>query len=619
MFVIIAGSQRDDLRHAIQAMASALLGASGKLGIWYDEAKGLAAAGLARGIQAEDSFDTQPYVNEQLCFVADGYVYDRGELGDSLAFGGNQVAAMSDAELLFHAYVRFGEDLPRKVYGDYAFAALHRQSGEVFISDNHVGAKTVYYAERAGALIVSSQVIGMLANPAIQRKPNLVALPLLVAPKMISGASPVEDVHLLPGGHLLHYAPGRAAYLTRWWTPGAVPELRFSKEQEYVQLASEVFERAVGSTLTCVTGVNTTLSGGLDSTLMAAVAARQLHGRGQHLTAYTSVPEEGLKGEEKRNWDHDESHLARALVERNANMDLVLIRPGGRCYLDVMPEIHETSCTAVRNTSNQLWGLRMAELTAADGKRVLLAGGRGNATASFEGRSVFSILFASGRWLEAMKFAQRDSKLGGGVPAWKALALELRSRYQTRRNPHRRRERAGAILLSPAFREEQAHLLNKSVDDMRGKQNLIAFATMSSRFCGADTMHTSGVEGRDPFSDRRFIELLLSFPVEAFLAGGRSRGLAREMGAGLVPDAIRLRRNRGAQSPESAGIIQKHADRYRSALDALNDSPACAEAFDLTAASQTLEKLAAGNGNLAEAYSIERLIDAGSLIREWGC
>ena len=131
-------------------------------------------------------------------------------------------------------------------------------------------------------------------------------------------------------------------------------------------------------------------------------------------------------------------------------------------------------------------------------------------------------------------------------------------------------------------------------------------------------MHTGGVEGRDPFSDRRFIETILSFPMEAFLAGGRSRGLAREMGAGIVPDSIRLRRNRGAQSPESAGIVQRHAERYEAALRALEASPSCAEVFDLEAASRTFRKLAAGAGNLAEAYSIERVVDAGSLIHEWG-
>ena len=349
------------------------------------------------------------------------------------------------------------------------------------------------------------------------------------------------------------------------------------------------------------------------------VAARQLRAEGKAMTAYCSIPEEGISGEEKPNWDHDESHLARALVDKNPEMELVLIRPNGRCFLDILPEIHAKSCTATRNTSNQLWGLQMAELTAAAGKRVLLAGGRGNATASFEGRSVFSILFGTGRWLSAMKLAQRDSKTGGGVPGWKALAIELRSRYQSGRKWRGEKNRAGAFLLSSTFREKNANLLNEHVGQMRGKQNQINFAIMSSRFCGADSMHTTGVEGRDPFSDRRFIETVLSFPLETFLAGGRSRGLAREMGLGLVPDEIRLRRNRGAQSPESAGIIQKHQKRYRNALSALSSSPACAEIFDLHAASTTLEKLASGNGNLAEAYSIERLIDAGSLMQEWGC
>jgi len=618
MFVVIAGEPRPDLRAHVTAMASALRGATGKLGIWCDEQRGLAAVGIARGIQPEDVFDTQPYVDDRLCFVADGMVDDRAALATTLGIPTPQLASMSDTELLYRAYQCYGEDLPHVVYGHYSFVALHRDTGRIVLSGAHINSHPIYYAERGGTFVAASQMGAMLAHPAIPRRPNLTALSLLVAPKAVQGVTSIDNVSLLPAATSLTRSPGVPITTHRWWNPEDISPIRYADERQYVEYAVQLFERSVARALSAANGVNATCSGGLDSSLITAFAARQLHARGQRFTAYISVIEEGLKGEFRPNWDHDESHLVRDLAELYGNVDLVIVRPRGRCFLDIMPQIHAFCHTAVRNTSNHLWVDTMAQATLAQGKCVLLFGGMGNAITSLEGRSVRSILFTEGRWRKAMQLARRDGSLGG-QPAWKALGMELRFRlgdlFLPRPKP---KERVGAYLFRPAYKQQIQSLLDERVTPMRGREGQVQFAMPRGKFCAADGFALWGLEDRDPIADRRLIEASLAFPMEAHMAGGRSRGLAREMGAGIVPDSIRLRRNRGAQSPETASIIQLHAGRYRTALEALRSSPACNEIFDFDAAAKTMDRVAAGQGNLTDAYILERLIDAGSLIKEMG-
>ena len=74
---------------------------------------------------------------------------------------------------------------------------------------------------------------------------------------------------------------------------------------------------------------------------------------------------------------------------------------------------------------------------------------------------------------------------------------------------------------------------------------------------------------RDPTSDRRLIEGLLSFPLAAFSYAGRSRGLARELGRGILPDAVRLRRTQGQQAADYACFMTRQSVRYQEAIVAM--------------------------------------------------
>lgn len=92
--------------------------------------------------------------------------------------------------------------------------------------------------------------------------------------------------------------------------------------------------------------------------------------------------------------------------------------------------------------------------------------------------------------------------------------------------------------------------------------------------------YTGGLRVRDPLADPRVVGVALSLPAQAWLRGGTSRSVARRASVGLLPDAIRLRRTRGAQSLGHAAARLRRQSDYLAAIDMLADDTLVASVLD---------------------------------------
>jgi hypothetical protein len=126
-----------------------------------------------------------------------------------------------------------------------------------------------------------------------------------------------------------------------------------------------------------------------------------------------------------------------------------------------------------------------------------------------------------------------------------------------------------------------------------------------------DFMARFGVEWLDPTGDRKLLERLLTFPLHVFRVGNRPRGLARELGRGLIPESVRLRRARNAHFPDETAWFALRADDYHNTLQSIRDSSACGFFLDMSSLQPLLQALCAGRGTAAEALMMHRALDAG--------
>jgi len=612
MFAFCATSRGGIELPELETMAAALRGAAGKPVIWCDDQGRAGFVAATAGILAEDVFDRQPLTSSTVAFGARARIDNRDEILEKLSVPVCEWPVIADSEVLFRAYLRWEQDCVQHIYGDYAFAAWHRQSGKVVAAIDHLATARLYYSQTAGRLIISTQLGGLLAHPRAARDLDLKALGLLVAPKIEAGSTPWQHVRALVGGHLL-IGDDRTLDIHRWWQPDTAIRTRYRDPGNYVLAAQEAFDRAVRARLRTTGGVASMMSGGLDSTLVTATAARQLRECGRGITGYLSVPQPGLKCDTAPGLDADDSPYATAVAQMHDNLTLVKLSPAGTCPLEIVPEIHAASRTPVRNGANHIWFAGIWSAARATGARVVLHGGKGNATISQTGEEAPGDLIRQMRWRDAARQARLCIRADGPA-AWRKLAGELagqrgRAWFRRMRHSPAGRTRPGTELLTAEFRAAHASSLESFARPVSDRSGQIDFMMVPGNQWTADAAAQWGVEDRDPTGDRRLIELLLSFPLEAFSVGGWPRGLARAMGIGRVPDMVRFRRTRGAQVPEIARIIALHSARYRDVLEVARGSAQFRSIFEGERVRALLERVCTGSAGPAGAPTLDRVAD----------
>jgi len=116
------------------------------------------------------------------------------------------------------------------------------------------------------------------------------------------GCTMFEGVRVLAGGELLIHHD-EMVRVERWWRPDMAPREIHAQVRDYVDEARALFDSAVASRLRARGGVIATLSGGLDSTLVAVTAARQMAGSGKVLEAFTAIRQPGLPVSNEHRWE----------------------------------------------------------------------------------------------------------------------------------------------------------------------------------------------------------------------------------------------------------------------------------------------------------------------------
>jgi asparagine synthase (glutamine-hydrolysing) len=263
----------------------------------------------------------QPVYNEDgsIAVVFNGEIYNFQELRRTLEGHGHVFRTRSDTEVVVHAYESWGEDCLRHLRGMFAFALLDARpdSGtcgpSVFFARDRLGIKPLYYSLADGALFFASEVRALLASGRIPRNLSRAALESYILFGSVSEPlSLVDGVYSLPPGHFLRVTPsdGRPIEAPRprpYWSftaPNRESQRVASQHpRETIVRLRSLLEDAVRSHLIADVPLGIFLSSGIDSTALAALAARERAG----IHTFTVVfPEQ----------EFSEAPLARRTAER---------------------------------------------------------------------------------------------------------------------------------------------------------------------------------------------------------------------------------------------------------------------------------------------------------------
>lgn len=219
-----------------------------------------------------------------------GEIYNHLELRAELTARGCRFETdHSDTEVLLHAYREWGDSFVERLNGMWAFAILDRKRRRIFASRDRFGKKPFYYFHEGGVFGFASELPALLAHPAAPRSLSALSLQKYFAYCYIPAPrSIIERVWKLPGGHSLVYdLQSRELTVSKWWEfilePD--PELENADAKRVALLAEELREtlaRSVERRLMSDVPLGIFLSGGIDSSAIAALAARKVSAANLH-------------------------------------------------------------------------------------------------------------------------------------------------------------------------------------------------------------------------------------------------------------------------------------------------------------------------------------------------
>ncbi|MSQ10023.1 MAG: asparagine synthase (glutamine-hydrolyzing) [Dehalococcoidia bacterium] len=225
----------------------------------------------------------QPIANEdETCWVVlNGEIFNYRELRAQLLERGHQFRTHTDTEVIVHAYEEWGEACPEQLNGQFAFAIWDKPRQRLFLARDRVGIKPLYYTEAAGNLIFGSELRVFLTHPAVPRELDLAAVDAYLTYEHVPAPlSIIRGVAKLPPGCTLTYDGPTGARVNRYWDVDlSLSETGEAKsEGEWTEMLADTFRRSVRMELVSDVPLGVFLSGGLDSSAIAALMMQEAGG-----------------------------------------------------------------------------------------------------------------------------------------------------------------------------------------------------------------------------------------------------------------------------------------------------------------------------------------------------
>jgi asparagine synthase (glutamine-hydrolysing) len=248
-------------------------------GEWTQHSEALAVALGHKRLSIIDltSAAKQPVSDEdgKIWLTYNGEIYNFRELRSELAAKGHTFKSSSDGEIIVHLYEEMGAACLERLKGMFAFALWDETQQALFLARDRIGKKPLHYAIYDGGIAFASEIKALLKHPKVVKEIDLSALNKYLTLEYVPAPATIfKSIKKLEPGHYLSYQNGKSEIKKYWDIPLADYPIGFKTEDEYAEELRDILERAVRSRLVADVPVGVFLSGGIDSGLVAALAAK---------------------------------------------------------------------------------------------------------------------------------------------------------------------------------------------------------------------------------------------------------------------------------------------------------------------------------------------------------
>lgn len=300
---------------------------------WIDNNVGLGHLKLE--ITPESEYETLPLKYKQWVITADCRIDNRDELNDHLSILEAERPFTPDSTYIVKAYEKWDKDCVQHLIGDFAFAIWDTIEKTLFCARDHIGIKPFFYLKTEDKFIFASELKTIVELREIPVELN--------ESKLGDWLYHNQDLHnpmdtlfttikkLMPA-HIIII--NNKLSIERYWELKATQKIRLLNDDAYAKRLEELMVQAVECRMRTDHKIGLTLSGGLDSSSVACIAARKLAKKGRNLYTTSSVLPNNWNGTEK-----DEKEYIQSIVEQESNIipDYVSAADKGAFdYLDII-------------------------------------------------------------------------------------------------------------------------------------------------------------------------------------------------------------------------------------------------------------------------------------------
>jgi asparagine synthase (glutamine-hydrolysing) len=565
----------------VRAMADAVShrGPDGN-GVLVEANVGLGHRRLAIVELSRDADQPMTTLDRAVSIVFNGEIYNYIELRDELSALGHTFRTHSDTEVILAAYLQWGKQCVVRFNGMWSFALYDRRAANLFCSRDRFGEKPFYFVRNDKWFAFGSEIRQLL--PFVRnRRANSRSLFKFILGGFAEDPdqSFFDGISKLPAGHnlVLNTRTGSVS-VERYYEIVLDAALSKISMTDAVNQFASMLDDSVRLRLRADVPIATCLSGGLDSSSVAVLAARRyLMTVGDKFSAITALSEQ---------LDNDESSYA-AQVVAHSNLNWHTVKPGYADFINSLSDVVETQEEPFPSPSicMQYFVMRDARVNSIP---VLLDGQGGD-----------EVLLGYERYFAAhVRITARRAGISAAVnEIWSNKSsqsiTQLISTLAYFNSPNMRwlnyRRRNSYLRHFPQPFPELRDYASASSDIFTLQKLEIERTCLPAllRYEDKNAMRHA-IETRLPFLDYRLVEFALSLPSELKLSDGWSKNILRRAMVGKMPESIVWRRNKlGFEAPERIWLKM----HYQSMLSAVGKSELLAELCDQRRLMKVFERL----------------------------
>jgi asparagine synthase (glutamine-hydrolysing) len=485
----------------------------------------------------------QPLASADRRFVVvfNGEIYNYRELARELAGRGHSFQSQTDTEVLLAAFIEWGEACVERFNGMWALAIWDDREHRLFMSRDRLGKKPLFYHWNGSRLLFASEIKALAAHPSVTCTPDETQLARFGESFALppAGRTMFAGIEQLPAAHSLSLDTRGQLTLKRYWQLDPENQIRLKNDGEYIERFRELFDDAVRIRLRADVPVGSSLSGGLDSSLIVGTIAKlrrtEQAAAGQH-TFSARFPQQPL---------FDEGPYIDAVVAHNGVTPHTIVPQAD----DLVAQIRQLHWHQEEPfLSSSIFAQWEVMRRARHEQTIVLLDGQGSdeLLGGYAPHLAFHLydLARTGRWWRAWNEYRTVSRRQRALHAQFGGADQRAQMLSVGRVWSKLQQRLHAKSSMPQSNTPSPRGPNRLWQRLHADLTQTCLPLLL-RYVDRNAM-AHGVEVRNPFLDYRLIEFAMAIPNDLKIRDGWSKWILREVGKGVLPEQVRTRTDKVA-------------------------------------------------------------------------